>query len=91
MWGFRNKLIFTLVIYFAGFATAIYCLAPASEDQQDFEVKQSIAYSALKSDQFAKTFNKGMQKCIKVSKTAAVEASKIIKEQLKENAINSDS
>jgi hypothetical protein len=26
--GWRSKFIFLLVVYFAGFATAIYCLAP---------------------------------------------------------------
>ncbi|MBN1788614.1 MAG: hypothetical protein JW806_09515 [Sedimentisphaerales bacterium] len=31
--GFRSKLLFLLIVYFAGFATAIYYLAPAGSNR----------------------------------------------------------
>ena len=31
MFGWRSKFLFMLIVYFAGFATAIYTLAPATD------------------------------------------------------------
>ena len=71
--GFRTKFVFVLIIYFAGFASAIYCLAPVSADaaEQSVEVKKEFGYSVLKSDEFAKSFSVGMRKCLDFSKKAA--------------------
>ena len=78
-------MIFWLVIYFAGFATAIYCLAPVEEAkaaEAAVHSEKGFAYSALKSDEFAKSFNVGLRKCIDFSGDAAEKASRLIKEQL---------
>ena len=82
MRGWRSRLILLLVIYFAGFASAIYCLAPVPENQADESCEKSFAYSVLKSDEFAQSFNSGMHKCVDFAKMAAWRVSKFIKQKL---------
>ena len=86
--GFRTKVVFVLIIYFAGFASAIYCLAPVSANaaEQSVEVKKDFGYSVLKSDEFAKSFNVGMHKCLDFSKKAA----EIIKQKFDDGEIDID-
>ncbi len=90
MRGWRIKFIFLLMVYFAGFATAIYCIAPVPENQSSKSCEKSFAFSALKSDEFAKSFNSGMHKCIAFSKEAALRAVKILKQKLDERQQQSD-
>jgi hypothetical protein len=82
--GWRNKLIFLLVVYFFGFATAIYCLAPVPQNKGLRTGESSFAHSALKSDQFAKAFNEGLHKVINFSKSAALRTADLIKEEYKQ-------
>ena len=89
MGGWRIKVIFLLVAYFAGFATAIYTLAPVPENQVSVPCEKSFAYSALKSDEFAQSFNAGMHKCIDFGKDAAWRVSKFIKQKLNERETDS--
>ena len=84
MGGWRGKLIWLLVIYFAGFATAIYCLAPAPENQPYRNADRGFVHSAFKSDQFAQSFNVEMHKFLDFAKDAADRAGKIAKEKLAE-------
>ena len=77
----RHKLIFLLVIYFAGFATAIYCLAPAPQNAVNRTDDNSFAYSALKSDEFATAFNEGLHKLIDFGKSAALRTADFIKQE----------
>lgn len=81
MQGWRGRLIFLLVIYFAGFATAIYCLAPVPENPAGQSCEKSFACSALKSDEFAQSFNAEMHKCLDFAKMAAWRASRFIKQK----------
>jgi len=80
MRGWRIKFIFLLIVYFAGFATAIYTLAPVPENKANTSAnslfsrsktagEKSSVFSALKSDDFAKSFNSGIHKCIEFGKT----------------------
>jgi len=71
MGGCRSRFIFLLVVYFAGFATAIYCLAPAPDQQSYQNSEKGFAHSALKSDEFAKSFNIKMHQYLGYSKDAA--------------------
>ena len=88
MRGWRIKFVFLLVVYFAGFATAVYCLAPVPENRAgQFYDEKSFVYSALKSDEFAKSFNTGMHKCIDFSKDAAGRAGEFIKQKLDERQV----
>jgi len=81
MWGWRSKFIFLLIVYFAGFATAIYCLAPVP-DSEDGE--KGFAHSVLKSDEFAQSFNVKMHKCLDFSKDAVQRMSVFLKQKLDE-------
>lgn len=83
----RGKLVFLLIIYFAGFATAIYTLAPVPENQTR---KKTFAYSALKSDEFAKSFNTGMRKCLDFSKDVAYRAGRFIKQKYDDRNLRTD-
>ena len=89
MAGWRTKLIFLLIVYFAGFATAIYCLAPVPEQQACSSGKDGFVYSALKSDEFAQSFNRQMHRCIDYGKGAAIRAGEFIKQKLNENRTDS--
>ena len=84
MGGWRVKLIFVLVVYFAGFATAIYSLAPAPEGQSYQGGEKSLVGSALKSDEFAQSFNAGMHKCLDFARDVAWRAGRFIKQKLDE-------
>lgn len=74
-----------LIVYFAGFATAIYALAPVPEGKKVSRVhdKNSI-YSVIKSEDFAESFNSGIHKCLAFGKDAALRTAKFIKEKVKE-------
>jgi hypothetical protein len=82
MGGWRSKFIFLLIVYFAGFATAIYCLMPAPDAKACRPSERGFAYSALKSDDFAKYFNVEMHKCLRYSRDAAQRASVFLKQKL---------
>lgn len=88
MRGWRIKFIFLLIVYFAGFATAIYTLAPVPENRAQ-PGEKSFVYSAFKSDEFAKSFNSGIHKCIDFGKEAAGHVAKFIKQKLDDNAASS--
>ncbi len=82
MGGWRSKLVVLLVVYFAGFATAIYCLAPVPENQASDAGEKGFVNSALKSDEFAQSFNAGMHKCLDFSRDAVRRAGAFIKQKL---------
>ena len=84
MRGWRTKFIFLLIVYFAGFATAIYMLAPAPEGSAEKSFGNISSASAFDSQEFAKSFNTGMHKCLAFSKEAAWHTAEFIKEKLKE-------
>lgn len=79
--GWRNKLIFLLVVYFFGFATAVYCLAPVPQNAGNRTGEKSFAHSALKSDEFATAVSEGLHKLINFSKSAALHTANLIKQE----------
>ena len=81
MGGWRVKLVFLLVVYFAGFATAVYCLAPVPENQAKADCEEGFVYSPLKSDELAQSFNVGMHKCIDFTKDAAQRVGAFLKQK----------
>ena len=89
MGDWKSKFIFLLIVYFAGFATAIYCLSPAPDNQASQPCEKTFAYSVLKSDEFAQSFNTGMHKCLDFGKDAARRASTFLKQKFEENRIGS--
>ncbi|OHB78175.1 MAG: hypothetical protein A2Z25_13675 [Planctomycetes bacterium RBG_16_55_9] len=89
MSGWRSKLIFLLIVYFAGFATAIYTLAPTPQSDQQatlsgFAAHPSDKGSRLTSAEFVESFNAGMHKCVDFGKEAALRMAKFLKEKIKE-------
>ena len=87
----RGKIVFLLIVYFAGFATAIYALAPAPENQARQSREKSFTYSAFKSDELAQSFNSGMHKCIDFSKDFAWRTGKFIKQKIEERQVKAES
>jgi hypothetical protein len=88
MRGWRSKIVFLLVVYFAGFATAIYCLAPAP-DSTHRTGQKSAFLDTLRSEDFAQSFNSGMHKCFNFAKDAAGRAGKCVKQKLDERKAES--
>ena len=86
MGGWRMKFVFLLIVYFAGFATAIYVVVPASADKtsQPSAVKAAGAAVGFKSEEFARSFRDGMDKCFIIGKEAAVTAAKFLQQKYKE-------
>ena len=105
MRGWRTKFVFLLIVYFGGFATAIYTLAPVPENKANAYANSSFlrsnkagetgekssVFSALKSDEFAKSFNTGIHKCIEFAKDAAWRTAKFIKQKIEERQIRANS
>jgi hypothetical protein len=92
--GWRTKFIFLLIVYFAGFATAVYTLAPAPDKkaQNSRKLNQKISVnSEFNSDDFLKSFNSGIHKCIDFGKEAACLTGKFIKEKIEERQHKTDS
>ena len=86
--GWRSKLIFLFIIYFAGFATAIYTLAPTPENEgqstlSGFMSRHSKNGSQITSSEFVESFNAGMHKCVDFGKEAACHTAKFLKEKYK--------
>jgi hypothetical protein len=84
--GWRTKFIFLLIVYCAGFATAVYYLAPAPEQKSGQPMQLAQVGSALKTQEILKSFNSGMHKCIGFSKEAAEEAAKLFQTKIDEAA-----
>jgi hypothetical protein len=82
MRGWRSKLVVLLIVYFAGFATAIYMLVPVPQDSANQD--NSLSYSMFKSDKFAQSFSVGMHRCVDYAKVAAKDLGEFIKEKYNE-------
>lgn len=82
--GWRSKLIFLLIVYFAGFATAIYMLAPAPEGGTGQSFDEVSSASAFDSQEFVNSFNAGMHKCLAFGKEAAIHTADFIQEKFEE-------
>jgi hypothetical protein len=79
--GWRSKFIFLLIVYFSGFATAIYTLAPEpGKNSKPFALGSLLPSASQKGT----SFNTGMHKCIDLGKVAAQHTGKLIKEKLNE-------
>jgi hypothetical protein len=89
MGGWRTKILFLLIVYFAGFATAIYCLAPVPESRVTDAGEKGFVHSVFKSDEFAQSFNVRLHKCLDFAKDAARQAGKFVKQKLDERQADS--
>jgi len=87
--GWRSKLIFLLIVYFAGFATAIYVLAPAPKDGKPLALGSLLPSRTgqtqrMTSEEFVENFNTGMHKAVAFGKVAALHTAKFLKEKIDE-------
>ena len=78
-----------LIIYFAGFATAIYTLAPTPESNGQATlsgfIRPSEDGSRMTSQEFVESFNAGMHKCVDFGKEAACRTAEFLREKFKKN------
>ncbi len=93
MFGFRGKVLFTLVVYFAGFATAIYVLAPV--DAEAMEVKEESLganYSEMRldSEEFAEKASVGLHKFVSFAEGKASEVKRLVKAKLADGKLQSE-
>jgi hypothetical protein len=77
------------IVYFAGFATAIYCLAPAPEKPLTAGASSKRIAASFDSEQFARSFNSGMHKALDIGKAMAVRTGKFIKQKIEERRAQS--
>lgn len=86
MLSLRAKFVILLVAYFAGFATAVYLLTPAS--QQNGQSVQAGLDSSIASSQVIQSLNSGLHKAVEVTKSAAKDAGSYIQKKLNETNQN---
>lgn len=82
MGGWRCRFILMLIIYFAGFVTAVYYLAPRRADAHQVQT----ACTSATSQAFAIEFNGHMQNALDFGKRAAVRTGDVIKEKMHETS-----
>jgi len=73
-----------LIVYFAGFTTAIYMLAPEPEGGKGKSFNIPFSSSKIDSEEFVKSFNAGLHKCLAMGKVAACHTAEFIKEKIDE-------
>jgi hypothetical protein len=89
--GFRSRFIFTFVVYFLGFASAIYVLAPPPEGQ-DYQYSATDGSDFnFDSQEFVKSFNSGMHKCVDFGKEATLRTVHYIREKIREQQLEAES
>ena len=88
MRGWRAKLLCMLIVYFAGFSTAIYALAPERDNGQAFNSESEIVTgpeaSAVRTEKLAQVANAGFKKLLSFAEEKAIVAGKFVKIKLAE-------
>lgn len=84
MVGWRTKFVFMLIIYSAGFATAIYLTAAPPSEGWSIQSPKNRLTGTVDSRKLASAMNTGIHKVADLSKELAIRASALIKEQIKE-------
>ena len=81
--GWKSKFIFLLIVYFAGFATAVYWLVPG-ENESEACFSENTGISAINTDGFARGLKTGMDQCMEFTKEAVAKANELIKDKINE-------
>ena len=84
MGGWKSKLIFLMIVYFAGFGTAIYTLAPSPGVNAGNQANIAAIGSVLKTGEFTDQVNIGMHKFVSIAKIAAQKTGSFIQQQVNE-------
>lgn len=80
--GWRTKFVFLLIVYCAGFGTAVYCLAPTPEQGEGRPLQLAGLPAAIKPQELANSVNSGIHKCVDLGKEAASELAKRIRDEI---------
>ncbi len=82
----RSKLLFILIVYFAGFATAVYFLAPVDEEMTaSGNSGESYRQRQFDTEQFAQATSARLHEFFSFAGDKASEVSELIKEKLAES------
>ncbi len=79
MSGFRAKFIILLIVYFAGFATAVYFFTPVSQ-QNNISVQTDPDHS-FTTNWFIRTLNTGLHGAVDITKTVTYNVSTYIRQK----------
>lgn len=82
--GWRSKFVFLLIVYAAGFATAVYCLSPAPDPGPGQTLEKGRVLAKFKSEEFTRSVNSGVHKAIAFGKEAATKTAEVIREKIDE-------
>lgn len=80
--GWRTKFVFLLIVYCAGFATAVYCLAPTSKQDAAGSLGLAGIAGTIKSEELARSVSSGIHKCVDLGQEAAVQVARRIQAQI---------
>jgi hypothetical protein len=80
--GWRTRFVFLLIVYCAGFATAVYCLAPTSEQGAGGSLSLAQIPGTINSEALAKSVSSGIHKCVGFGQEAAAELAKRIQAEI---------
>ncbi|HON90695.1 MAG TPA: hypothetical protein PK373_07945 [Sedimentisphaerales bacterium] len=80
--GWRTKFIFLLIVYCAGFVTAVYCLAPTPEQGTRGSLGLAGMAGTIKSEELAKSVSSGIHKCVDLGQEAAAQLARRIQAQI---------
>lgn len=90
----RSKILLGLIMYFGGFASAIYALAPGVERSgtKDYVPSREVCRneSGTKSEEFAQAFNVVMRKCVSFAEDKSVEINELVQAKLSERRRDSE-
>ena len=76
--GWRVKFVFVLMVYFTGFASAIYWLAPSPETSETRSFKLRLPSGSYNKEELTQKVNSGMHKAVDLSRETAEQAGKLI-------------
>jgi hypothetical protein len=81
--GWRTKFVCLLIVYCAGFATAVYCLAPTPKQGAAGSLNLAGIAGTIKSEELARSVSSGIHKCVGLGQEAAAELAKRIQAEIK--------
>lgn len=87
MGGKKIKILFLLIIFFAGYSTAVYTLLPAPDASLSTDGTSQNA-SAFQAGEFNNFLNSSLHKGLEISKEAASRMTALIKQKIKERQDN---
>lgn len=84
MKSFKSKILAILIVYFAGFSTAIYGLAPVDQSYalNDGRESENIFCSFTKSDRFANGYGQKLHQWSDLAEVAAEKAGNFIQQKV---------